>query len=191
VNVNVSSSTDYSSSDYEAQANRLRAAMGVTIDELRRSLTPSKLASEAAARAGIAELSWSGAFDFASKRHPIPTAIIGLGIALWTLSAVRDRARSNRFASLTSPLTESSSSLVDSATKVFRERAEAKKREFIGVAQVQVAMGAARLSDEIEKRLEKAIDHVPGGTEVRPLIESAIQIALASVLEGLLRRRSQ
>jgi hypothetical protein len=187
VNVNVSSSTDYSSSDYEAQANRLRAEMGVTIDEFRCSLTPSKLASEAAARAGIAELSWSGAFDFASKRHPIPTAIIGLGIALWTLSAVRDRARSNRFASLT----ESSSSIVGSATKVFRERAEAKKREFIGAAQVQVATGAAKLSDEIERRLEKAIDHVPGVTEVRPLIESAIQIALASVLEGLLHRRSQ
>jgi hypothetical protein len=191
VNVNVSSSTNYSSSDYEAQANRLRAAMGVTIDELRCSLTPSKLASEAAARVGIAELSWSGAFDFASKRHPIPTAIIGLGIALWTLSAVRDRATGNRFASLTSPLTETSSSIVDSATKVFRERAEAKRREFVSAAQVQVATGAAKLSDEIEKRLEKAIDHVPGGTEVRPLIESAIQIALASVLEGLLRRSSQ
>ena len=53
--MNVSSSTDYSSSDYEAQAIRLRAEMGVTIDELRCSLTPSKLASEAAARAGITE----------------------------------------------------------------------------------------------------------------------------------------
>jgi hypothetical protein len=191
VNVNVSSSTDYSSSDYESEANRLRAEMGVTIDELRRSLTPSKLASEAAARAGIAELSWSGAFDFASKRHPIPTAIAGLGIALWTLSAVRDRARGDRFASLTSPLTESSSSIVGSAAKVFRERADAKKREFIGAAQVQVAMGAAKLSDEIERRLEDVIDRVPGGIEVRPLIESTIQIALASVVEGLLYRRSR
>jgi len=59
--------------------------MGVTIDELRSTLTPSKLASEAASRVGITDLSWSGAFDFASKRHPVPTAIIGLGIALWTL----------------------------------------------------------------------------------------------------------
>ena len=111
MSMNVSSSTEYSSSDYEAQANRLRAQMGVTIDELRCSLAPSKLASDAAARVGVAELSWSGAFDFASKRHPIPTAIIGLGIALWTLSAIRGRA-SNRFASLTSPLTESTSSIV-------------------------------------------------------------------------------
>ncbi len=180
-----------SSSDYEVEANRLRAKIGVTIGELRSSLTPSKLASEAASRVGIADLSWSGAFDFASKRHPIPTAIIGLGIALWTLSAVRDRARSSRLASLTSPLRESSSSLVDSATKVFRERAEAKRREFVDAAQAQVATGAAKLSDEIERRLENVVDRVPGGTEVRPLIASTIQIALASALEGLLYRRSQ
>ena len=177
-----------SSSDYEAQANRLRAQMGVTIDELQSSLTPSKLVSEAASRAGIADLSWSGAFDFASKRHPVPTAIIGLGIALWTLSAARDRARRNR---LTLPLRESSSTLVNSATKVFRERAEAKRREFVGAAQVQVATGAAKLSDEIERRLESVIDRVPGGIQVRPLIASTIQIALASALEGLLSRRSR
>ena len=145
--------------------------MGVTIDELRCGLAPSKLASEAAARVGVAELSWSGAFDFASKRHPIPIAIIGLGIALWTLSAARDRARRSCLASLTSPLRELSSSLIDSATKVFRERAEAKRREFVGAAQAQVATGAAKLSDEIERRLENVIGRVPGGTEVRPLIE--------------------
>jgi hypothetical protein len=183
MNANVSSS-----SEYEAQANRLRAQMGLTIDELQSNLAPSKLASEAASRVGITDLSWSGAFDFAGKRHPVPTAIIGLGIALWTLSAARDRARRNR---LTLPLRESSSTLVDSATKVFRERAEAKRREFVGVAQVQVARGAAQLSDEIEKRLENVVDRVPGGIEVRPLIASAIQIALASALEGLLSRRSQ
>ena len=35
--------------------------MGATIDELQSSLTPSKLVSEAASRAGIADLSWSSA----------------------------------------------------------------------------------------------------------------------------------
>ena len=177
-----------SSSDYETQANRLRAQMGATIDELQSRLTPTKLVSEAASRAGIADLSWSGAFDFASKRHPVPTAIIGLGIALWTLSAARDREKRNR---LTLPLRESSSTLVDSAAKVFRERAEAKRRDFVGAAQVQVARGAAKLSDEIERRLEGVIDRVPGGIEVRPLIASAIQIAVASALEGLFSRRRQ
>jgi hypothetical protein len=184
VNVNVSSSRDY-----EAQANRLRGEIAVTVDELGSRLTPSQLASEAAARAGIAELSWSGAFSFASRRHPIPTAIIGLGIALWTLSAVRDRGRSNRLVSLTSPLKESSSSLVDSATKVFRERAEAKRREFVGAAQAQVASGAEKLSDEIERQLADFVDRIPAGIELRPLIASAIQVALASALEGMLRGR--
>ncbi|MGC2786703.1 MAG: hypothetical protein WA397_23290 [Roseiarcus sp.] len=179
------------SSDYEAQANRLRADMGSTIEQLRLNLTPSNLASEAASRVGVADLSWSGALNFAGKRHPVPTAIIGLGIALWTLAAVRGRARGGAsLASLSQPLTESSSSLVDSATKVLRERAEAKRQEFVGTAQAQVVSGAEKLSDEIEKRVENIIVGVPGANRAQPLIASAIQIGLAALLEGLLRKRS-
>ena len=40
------------------------------------------------------------------------------------------------------------------------------------------------LSDEIGKKLETIIDRVPGGINVRPLIESSIQIALAAALEA-------
>ncbi len=79
------------SGDYEAQANRLRSQMGQTVDELRSNLTPSKLASEAASRVGVTELSWRGAVDFASTRHPGPTAIAGFGVALWLLAAARKR----------------------------------------------------------------------------------------------------
>jgi hypothetical protein len=185
VGVNVSTS-----SEYEAEANRLRAQIGVTIGVLRSGLTPSNLASEAASRAGIADLSWGGAFDYASKRHPVPTAIIGFGIALWTMSAVRNRARRGHVAAL-APLTESSDSILESATRVFRERAEAKRRKFVEVAQAQVATGAAMLSDEIDKKLENIVDRLPGGIKVRPLIESSIQVALAAALEGLLRRHSR
>ena len=190
MSMKVSRSSPYSSSDYEAQANRLRAEMGLTIDQLRSSLTPSNLASEAASRVGVSDLSWSGALDFAGKRHPVPTAIIGLGLALWTLSAVRGRGKGRTLASLKAPLTESSSSLVDSATRVLRERAEAKRREFVGAAQAQVVSGAEKLSDEIERRVEDVIVGVPGGFQARPLIASAIQIALAAVLENLLHRRA-
>ena len=92
------------SSEYEAEANRLRAQIGVTVGALRSGLTPSNLASEAVARVGMADLSWGGAFDYASKRHPVPTAIIGLGIALWTMSAVRNRGRRDQLAVVTAPL---------------------------------------------------------------------------------------
>jgi hypothetical protein len=184
-----------SSSDYEAQAKVLRAEMGSTIDQLRVNLTPSNLASEAASgaasRVGLADLSWSGALDYAGKRHPVPTAIIGLGIALWTLAALRGQRRKDTIASLSSPLTESSSSLVDSATKVLRQRAEAKRQEFVGTAQAQVVSGAEKLSDEIEKRVENIIVGVPGGNRAQPLIASAIQIGLAALLEGLLHRRQR
>ena len=72
--------------------------------------------------------------------------------------------------------------------EVFREQLEAKRREFVDIAQAQVATGAAILSDEIEKKLENIIDRVPGGIKVRPLIKSSIQVALAAALEGLLQR---
>jgi hypothetical protein len=55
------------SGEYEAQANRLRSQMGETVDKLRSNLTPSNLASEAASRVGVSELSWRGALDFASN----------------------------------------------------------------------------------------------------------------------------
>jgi len=176
------------SGDYEAEANRLRAEIGSTIEELRYDLKPSNLASEAASRVGIADLSWGGVFDFASKRHPVPTAIIGLGLALWTLSAMRRRARTEGVASLTSPLNETSASLVDSATKVLRDRAETKRQQFVNVAQAQVATGAGRFADEVERKLENVISRVPGGAEIRPLIESVVQIVLSAALEGLFRK---
>jgi hypothetical protein len=236
-------SSGLSSSDYEAEANRLRAEMGLTIDALRSNLTPQNLASEAASqvgmsdlslssaldvagnrlaaeaasrigvadlslssvldaagkrlaaeaasRMGVEELSWSSALDYAGKRHPVPTAIIGLGLALWTLSAFRGRARRETLASLGSPLAQSSSSLVDSATRVLRDRAEAKRQEFIGTAQARVVSGAEHLSDEIERRVENIIVGVPGGNQARPLIASAIQIGLAALLENLLHKRSR
>jgi hypothetical protein len=180
-----------SSREYEAEANRLRAQIRATIDALSRRLTPSHMASEAAARVGIADMSWSGAFDFTARRHPVPTAIIGLGIGLWTLSALRKKSGRENVAAFTTPMRELADSIVGSATKVFRERAEAKRRQFVDIAQAQVATGASTLSDKIEKELETVIDRLPGGGSLRPLIESSIQVALATALEALLAKPSR
>jgi hypothetical protein len=45
------------------------------------------------------------------------------------------------------------------------------------------------LPDAIEQKLEDVIDRVPGGSEVRPLIESTVQVPLATALDSLLRKR--
>ena len=117
------------SGEDEAQANRLRSQMGETVDEVRSNLTPSNLASEAASHVGMSELSWRGALDLASTRHPGPTAIAGLAslCGSWRRLATATERVSRR---VTLPLRESSASLVDTATRVFRERAATKQREF-------------------------------------------------------------
>jgi hypothetical protein len=65
----------------------------------------------------------------------------------------------------------------------------------MGAAQTHVEKGAAMLSDATEQKLEDVFDRVPGGSEVRPLIESTVQVALATALDALTRqwsrRRSQ
>jgi hypothetical protein len=106
------------SAEYEARANRLRSQMGETVDELRSNITPSNLVSEAASRVGVSELSWRGALDFASTRHPGPTAIAGFSVALWLLAAARKRNKEGVH-EVTLPLRESSSSLVNTATRCF------------------------------------------------------------------------
>jgi hypothetical protein len=117
-------------------------------------------------RAGVLELSWRGAVVFTSTRHPKPTAIAGFGVALWLLAAARKRNKEDVH-DVTPRLREFSSSLVDTATRVFGERAAIKQREFIGAAQTHVATGAARLSDAIEDNLKDVIDRVPGGSQLR------------------------
>ena len=176
------------SSDYEAEANRVRKEIDETVKELRLRLTPSSLASEAAAGVGLTDANWAGALEFAIRRHPIPTAVAGLGIAMCALAAIRNRSRRGGVASLASPLRESSELLVNSASRVFRERAALKRRELVRAAQARIAAGAERLSDEVERKLDEVVDQIPGGSEIRPLIASAIQIALTAALEGLLRK---
>ena len=177
-----------SSNDYEAQANEVRKQIDHTIRKLRSRLTAGNLASEAAAGVGLTDASWGEAFDFATKRHPIPSAIVGLGIALWAVAARRRRSKRGVIAGVASPLRESSESVLDSAGRVFRDRAALKRRELVRAAQARITVGAERLADELERKLDDVVDQVPGGSEVRPFLASAIQIALTAAIEGLLRR---
>jgi hypothetical protein len=179
------------SSDYEARANEVRREIDETIRKLRPRLTPANLTSEAAAGVGLTEASWGEAFEFATKRHPIPTVIAGLGIALLTVAASRYGTRSKDIASIASPLRESSESVFDSVSRVFRDRAALKRRELVRAAQARITVGAERLADELERKLDDVADYVPGGTEVRPFVAAAMQIAITAAIEGLLRKDSR
>ena len=125
----------------------------------------------------------------ASNNGAAPNRMIFLSYWFWAFAALR-RRKADGLATFTPPLRETSASLVESATRVLRDRAEIKRREFVNVAQAQIATGAARFSDEVERRLENVVDRVPGGPEVRPLIEAAVQLALSAALEGLFLKRT-
>src|SRR5260370_11624 len=123
--------------------------------------------------------------------RPLRVGVSGGGCA-WGVGGVgRDGVGGDHSGSGAEAVRDSAGSIVESGTKVFREGAEAKRREFVDVAQSQVATGATMLSDEIGKKLENYIDRLPSGINVRPLIESSVQIALAAALEALLRKRNR
>ena len=105
------------SSEYETEANRLRAQIAAKIDALNERLTPSNIASEVASQVGIADVSWSSGLAYASKRHPLPTAIIGLGVGIWAFSALRPRSGRESVRALAAPARRSAEAIVNSRGK--------------------------------------------------------------------------
>ena len=176
------------SSDYEAEADRVQKQIDKTVRELRSRLTVSNLASEAAAGVGLDQDGLVGAIERTVKRYPVPAAVVGVGVGLWALVTVRNRSKRTDVAELALPLRQSSDSLIDSATQVFRDRAALKRRELVRSAQAKIAVGAEKVADELERKLDDVVHSIPGGSDVRPLMASAIQIALTAGLEGLLQR---
>ena len=79
--------------------------------------------------------------------------------------------------------------LARSATDVFRDRAEAKRQALVGAASSQIKVGATQLSNAIENGVDDLIGRIPATPAARPLIESAIQMALLMAFEALLPKR--
>jgi hypothetical protein len=60
------------------EADRLREEIGETADRLRRRLTPSRLLDEWIEASGVKETSAGRILNFAARRHPLPTVLLGL-----------------------------------------------------------------------------------------------------------------
>lgn len=172
-----------SASKYEEDANRIRARLRVTIDQLRTNLAPSSLADELARGCGMRDVSPASAFDFAARRHPIPTALIGIGIGLWAYSLARSRSIDR------GSIRNTAGTLARSATNVVRDRAEAKRLAFVTLAESHIRAGATQLSDAFEKGVDVLIGELPAAPTVRPFIVSAIQMALFTTFDALLSKR--
>jgi hypothetical protein len=175
------------STELEARADRLRWQIAQDVGELSGNLKPHNLYQETLHNAGVDEISIANAVDFASRRYPIPTLLGAVTLGVIAYSLLRKGGGRRRVDDLKASLGQTASALTESATGVFHQRAEEKKREFVELAQAQIASGAGRLSDAIEKKLVDTFDVLPGGSDVKPLLASGIQILLSAAVSGLLR----
>ena len=169
---------------YEQDADRIRGDLGSTWAQLRANLTPSSLVDEIAQESGLRDVTPAGVFDFGARRHPVPTALIGLGIGLLAFALARSRSGDGLDAR--GSVRNAAGALARSAKDVFRDRAEAKRQALMSAANSHIRAGAAQLSDALENGVDDLIGAIPATPAARPLIESAIQMALLMALESLL-----
>jgi hypothetical protein len=173
----------------EEAANLARQKLTATIDQLGRNLQPRTLLDEMARGVGMRDISPASALEFVGTRYPIPTLLIAMGLGFWAYSVVR----SPRIAKpdLRESVRATVAKLTDSGINVFRERAEARRETLLAKAQSHVAAGTAQLSDVIDKNVDNLVGSIPkDGNAFRPLVESAIHIAMLVVLEVLLPQQS-
>jgi hypothetical protein len=168
---------------YEDEANRIRDRMGATLSQLRTNLRPSNLLDEAARGIGLRDATPASVFGFGVKRHPVPTVLIGLGVGLLAFAVVRNNSSAGAAKGFVG---ENAASLARSATNVFRERAETRRRDLMSAADAHIKAGASQLTDMIEKGVDDFLGRLPVATAARPVMESAIQMALLAAVESLL-----
>jgi hypothetical protein len=96
----------------ELDADRVRGQIGATLERLRTKLTPRNIVGEMAEDVGVSDLTPRAFFDFAARRHPVPTVLVGLGLGVLAFSALRSNEKSGSGA-----LHESFAALAQSARK--------------------------------------------------------------------------
>jgi hypothetical protein len=174
--------------DYEAEALRLRARIGDTVDEMRGNFESRNLIDEVATAAGIEVNAASASLVDAARRNPIPSAAIVLGVGLLAYASLVRRKANHGQAQDASSLPRLSSSLVQSASKVLHERGEARRQQFVNGARARIADGAASIADRIDEAVEDLTSGLPGEASVRPLLQSGIQLLLSAALEAAVAR---
>ena len=179
------------STELEMRANWLRRQIVTGVEQLADNLKPGHIYQEVLEGSGIDKLTMSGAVDAAARRHPIPTVLGGLAFGFLTYSVVERRDRPSQREGLKTAVAGTVSSLMDSATSVFRRRADEKKRILLDFAHSSLASGAASIADRIEQTIGDAAEVVPGGKELKPLLVSGLQILLSALLDGFVRPRTR
>ena len=179
----MASPPEMSPDELEREADRVRSQIGVTVSRLRTKLTPRNIAGEIAERGGLRDLTPRSFVEFAARRRPVSTVLVGLGLGALAFFALRSSEKSGPGA-----LRETLGALTQSARNSFQTHAAAKREEFVRVAEAQLSASAEHLSDAVDKGVGELVSRVPAPPEARPLIESALQVLLIAALETILAK---
>ena len=163
-----------SPSELEREANRVRADLATTLEQLRHNLTPANLLNELAESSGLKEVTPERAFDFTVRRHPLPTLMVGMGLAFWAYTSAHRKPDHKHELELerlpvagavpkpAAGITEVVGSLAETATKVFRDQADAKSAQFKEFAESHIRSGAEYVSGAIDRTIGDLVAHIPG-----------------------------
>jgi hypothetical protein len=172
--------SNLSPDELQQDADRMRRQIGSTVERLRTRLTPRNIVSEIAEGAGMQDVTPRSVVDFAARRHPISTVLVGLGLGVLAFSVLKSSEKGGPGA-----LHQTFSSLAQSARNSFNAHAAAKREDFVRAAEAHLTAGAGQLSGAVEKKLGDVVSLVPAPVEARPLIESALQLLLVSAMEAI------
>jgi Protein of unknown function (DUF3618) len=172
--------SDLSPDELQQDADRVRRQIGSTLERLRTKLTPRNIISEITEGSGMGDVTPRSVVDFAARRHPVSTVLVGLGLGVLAFSVLKSSEKGGPGA-----LQQTFSSLAQSARDTFKAHAETKRQDFVRAAEAHLTTGAGHLTGAVEKGLEDLVSLVPAPVEARPLIESALQLLLISGLEAI------
>ena len=132
--------------ELERQADRVRSQIGATLDQLRTKLTPRNIIGEIAEGSGLRDLTPRSFVDFAARRHPVSTVLVGVGLGVLAFSVLRSSEKSGR-----GVLRETLGALAQSARNSFQTHAAAKREDFVRAAEAQLSAGAEQREGRCRK----------------------------------------
>lgn len=184
--------------EVEEDAETARLRIGETLTQLKQQLKPAHLIDEWAESSGFKDITADKILDYTARRHPVRTALAGIGLGLLVYAAAR-RKRGPDIEGVASPLIDQArgsnfsvkmmlADLTATAASAFRERAEGRRREVMDAAKLHVASAAQDLGETVEQGLGDVLTHSPVPEEARPILVTTLQLLLAAAVESVLPR---
>lgn len=183
--------TDQSSADVQREAERSRARISSTLDEIKERLTPGQILDDLMSGSGNGASAFMSNLGTSLRDHPIPALLIGAGVLMYLSGGEKRGADSATSGSDAGG--GAIASAASSVTDALREGRETAKDAVSAAAD-----RAGELKDRISSAVSAASDHLsdmrpdssslrmPHVLEDQPLVVGALGFALGALMGAAL-----